>query len=266
MLAAKDGGQDASAVFGAPRGHGSRSVFHPFFSFQAAPSGRALQRFGPSPARRDHFDAVNGAGRRAERAADAPALHHRVHQPLRADDRVDETGLDAPGAADAAVLLDQRDCLSSHDPRLQCLPSKIRSHACSARCSSTRAKRSPWRFSPVIERALNAFWILLGAAAAANAWTLGLIGPSGPESGLFPLLAALIVMASGIALLFSSPVEPQLPRGAALLRVVGVVGGLAFMALALPFAGFAVTGALTMLILVRTAGDSSWMGSIVLAL
>ncbi|HJY78411.1 MAG TPA: tripartite tricarboxylate transporter TctB family protein [Burkholderiales bacterium] len=118
----------------------------------------------------------------------------------------------------------------------------------------------------MLERALNAFWILLGAAAAAYAWTLGLLGPSGPESGLFPLLAALIVVGAGVALLFNSPVAPELPSGAALLRVAGVVGALAFMALALPYAGFAVTGALTMLILVRTAGESSWMGAIVLAL
>jgi len=41
----------------------------------------------------------------------------------------------------------------------------------------------------MFERALNAFWILLGAAAAAYAWTLGLIGASGPESG-FPFLPA----------------------------------------------------------------------------
>jgi putative tricarboxylic transport membrane protein len=127
-------------------------------------------------------------------------------------------------------------------------------------------KRSPWRFSQVIERALNAFWILLGAAAAASAWTLGLVGPSGPESGLFPLIAALIVMAAGIVLVVRSPNAPQFPRGTALLRVAGVVGGLAFMALALPHAGFAVTGALAMVILVRTAGDSSWPGAIVLAL
>jgi putative tricarboxylic transport membrane protein len=118
----------------------------------------------------------------------------------------------------------------------------------------------------MLERALNAFWILLGAAAAAYAWTLGLAGPSGPESGLFPLIAALIVMGAGIALFFSSPVVPRLPRGPALLRVAGVVGGLAFMALALPYAGFALTGALAMVILVRTAGDSSWPGAIVLAL
>jgi hypothetical protein len=118
-----------------------------------------------------------------------------------------------------------------------------------------------------VERALNAFWILLGLAAAAYAWTLGLVGPSGPESGLFPLIAALIIMVAGsVLLLKGSMTTPQFPRGPALRRIAGVVAGLAFMAIALPYAGFAVTGALTMVILLRTTGDTSWLGSIMLAL
>ncbi len=118
----------------------------------------------------------------------------------------------------------------------------------------------------MLERALNGFWILLGAGAAWHAWTLGLTGPSGPESGLFPLLSALIVMASGLVLLARKPLQPRLPRGPALRRVAGVVVGLAVMAAALPYAGFAVTGALTMLVLLRTAGDSGWVESVLLSL
>ncbi len=118
----------------------------------------------------------------------------------------------------------------------------------------------------MLERALNGFWILLGAGAAWHAWTLGLTGPSGPESGLFPLLSALIVMAAGLALLAREPLRPRLPRGAALRRVAGVVVGLAVMAGALPYAGFAVTGALTMLLLLRTAGNSGWVESLLLSL
>ena len=121
----------------------------------------------------------------------------------------------------------------------------------------------------MFERALNAFWILLGAAAAAYAWTLGLMGPSGPESGLFPLIAALIILAAGIVL-FVSPstrvAAPGFSQGAALRRIAGIVAGLAFMALALPHAGFALTGAITMLVLLRTTGDTGWAGSIALAL
>lgn len=118
----------------------------------------------------------------------------------------------------------------------------------------------------MLERALNGFWILLGAGAAWHAWTLGLTGPSGPESGLFPLLSALIVMAAGLVLLARKPLEPKLPRGPALRRVAGVVVGLAVMAAALPYAGFAVTGAITMLVLLRTAGNSGWVESVLLSL
>ena len=121
----------------------------------------------------------------------------------------------------------------------------------------------------MFERTLNAFWILLGAAAAAYAWTLGLSGPSGPESGLFPLISALIIMGTGIVLAVRASTRvpaPEFPRGAALRRIAGIVAGLAFMAIALPYAGFALTGALTMLVLLRTTGDTGWVGSIVLAL
>ena len=115
----------------------------------------------------------------------------------------------------------------------------------------------------MFERALNVFWIVLSAAAAAYSWSLGVLGPAGPESGLFPLCAALIVMASGIALLARPSIRPQFPRFA---RVAGIVAALAVMALALPHVGFAVAGAITMLILLRTTGDTSWSGSLGLAL
>ena len=121
----------------------------------------------------------------------------------------------------------------------------------------------------MFERALNAFWILLGAAAAAYAWTLGVVGPAGPESGLFPLIAAVIVMGAGIVLLVRRSADQstaQFPRGAALGRILGVVAGLAVMAFGMPYLGFAVTGAITMIILLRTVEQSSWIESIGLTL
>jgi hypothetical protein len=117
------------------------------------------------------------------------------------------------------------------------------------------------------ERALNVFWILLGAAAAAHAWTIGLTGPSGPESGLFPFIAGLIVAGAGVGLLSLSShraAAPARPRGAALGRVLGVVAGLALMAAAIPRLGFAAASAITMIVLLRTVERSSWLGSIVL--
>jgi putative tricarboxylic transport membrane protein len=121
----------------------------------------------------------------------------------------------------------------------------------------------------MFERALNAFWILLGAAAAAYAWTLGVVGPAGPESGLFPLIAAVIIMGAGIVLLFGRSAGSStagFPRGAALGRILGVVAGLAVMALGMPYLGFAATGAITMIILWRTVEQSSWIESIGLTL
>ena len=119
----------------------------------------------------------------------------------------------------------------------------------------------------MFERALNVFWILLGAGAAAHAWTIGLSGPSGPESGLFPLLAGLIVAGAGIALLLlpSHRASAQAwPRAAALARLLGVVAGLALMAVAIPYLGFAAAAAITMIVLLRTVERSSWIESIAL--
>lgn len=121
----------------------------------------------------------------------------------------------------------------------------------------------------MFERALNTFWIFLGAATAAYAWTLGIVGPSGPESGLFPLIAALIIMGAGIVLLWlpsSRATAPDFPRGAALGRVLGVLAGLALMVIAIPYLGFAVAGAIMMIVLLRTVEKTSWGGLIALAL
>ena len=121
----------------------------------------------------------------------------------------------------------------------------------------------------MFERALNAFWILLGATAALYAWTLGIVGPSGPESGLFPLIASVIIMGAGIVLLVRPPDRvdaADFPRGPALGRIAGVVAGLAVMAIGMPYLGFAVTGTITMIILLRTVERTSWIGSLALAL
>lgn len=118
------------------------------------------------------------------------------------------------------------------------------------------------------ERALNVFWILLGAAAAAAAWNIGLTRPSGPESGLFPFIAGLIIAGAGIVMLLkpSTAAEaPEWPRGGARGRVAGVVAGLAVMAACVPYLGFAVASVITMMVLLRTVEHASWIGSVALA-
>ena len=121
----------------------------------------------------------------------------------------------------------------------------------------------------MIERTLNLFWILLGAAAAAYAWTLGLAGPSGPESGLFPFIGSADRHGRGRGAAVAAvgqAAAPHFPRGAALGRVLGVIAGLAFMAVSIPFLGFAVSGFITMIILLRAVEKSGWLFSIALAL
>lgn len=116
----------------------------------------------------------------------------------------------------------------------------------------------------MVERALNVFWILLGIAAAIHARGLGLMGPSGPESGLFPLIAGILVAATGLFLLLGakSAADPVWPRGAALRRVIGVLGGLALLAATADYLGFALASFVTMLVLLRSVERASWIESL----
>ena len=121
----------------------------------------------------------------------------------------------------------------------------------------------------MVERGLNVFWIVFGVATVAHSWQIGLTGPSGPESGLFPLIAGTIVVGAGLTLLLrpsSAARAPQWPRAAALGRVAGVITGLAVMAVGVDYLGFVVASAVTMLVLLRTIERSSWLGSICLAI
>jgi hypothetical protein len=120
----------------------------------------------------------------------------------------------------------------------------------------------------MFERTLNVFWIVFGAASAAYAWSLGMVGPAGPESGLFPFIASIIVSGAGIVLLLRPATQVRaldFPRGAGLWRVVGVILGLTVMAAGMPYLGFCVTSFITMIILLRTVDQSSWLGAIALA-
>ncbi|MGA8587810.1 MAG: tripartite tricarboxylate transporter TctB family protein [Pseudolabrys sp.] len=120
----------------------------------------------------------------------------------------------------------------------------------------------------MFERTLNVFWIVFGVASAAYAWSLGMVGPAGPESGLFPFIASIIVSGAGIVLLLRPATQVRaldFPRGAGLWRVVGVILGLIVMAAGMPYLGFSVTSFITMIILLRTVDQSSWLGAIALA-
>ena len=118
----------------------------------------------------------------------------------------------------------------------------------------------------MFERTLNVFWIVFGAASAVYAWSLGMVGPAGPESGLFPFIASVIVSGAGIILLLRpSGAAPDFPRGGGLWRVLGVIAGLVVMAAGMPYLGFSVTSFITMIILLRAVDQSSWLTAVSLA-
>ena len=119
----------------------------------------------------------------------------------------------------------------------------------------------------MFERSLNVFWIVLGGAIVAQSWRIGISGPSGPESGLFPLIAGLIMAATGLLLLLKASTAAQAvqwPRGAGMLRVAGVVAGIAVMAIGVDYLGFIIASSVTMLVLLRTIERANWLGSVVL--
>ena len=120
----------------------------------------------------------------------------------------------------------------------------------------------------MFERILNVLWCLLGLATMVNAWSMGLTGAFGPESGFFPFICGVLIFLCGLGLLFkaSSPAapKPDWPRAAALGRILGVVAGLIAMAATLPYLGFAVSSALTTFVLLQTVGRSRLIESLII--
>lgn len=120
---------------------------------------------------------------------------------------------------------------------------------------------------PVVERLLNLFWILLGSGGAWHAWTLGLRGPSGPESGLFPFIASCALACLGLALMAarrSAAGNPQWPDAGSGLRAAGVALGIALMAFGMDRIGFVAAAAIAMPVLLRTIDRASWLETVLL--
>ncbi|UPY36277.1 tripartite tricarboxylate transporter TctB family protein [Sediminicoccus sp. KRV36] len=115
---------------------------------------------------------------------------------------------------------------------------------------------------------LSLFWVLFGLALAQQSLALGLGGPGGPGSGLFPLLSALLIIMGGAGVLLrdlrrAGPNEELaerfwMARGAA-LRVGLLILVMTGMILAVPSLGFALSGAIGLPLLFRTiAPHSPW--------
>ncbi len=121
--------------------------------------------------------------------------------------------------------------------------------------------------------ALNLFWVALGLAIVWQALPLGLIGPAGPASGLFPLLAGLLVAGSGTGLLVAGTLrhdvasaEQRAPAASgAAFRIGGTVAVVALMIAVVPYLGFVLAGVLglPMLFLIISPAASWWLAILV---
>jgi putative tricarboxylic transport membrane protein len=121
----------------------------------------------------------------------------------------------------------------------------------------------------VVERGLNMFWVVLGLATMANAWTLGLFGSMGPDSGLFPMICGVIITVCGLMLMINRStrvVKPDWPASTGRRRILGVLGGLVGLTVTLPYLGFAISSALTTFVLLQTIERSRVLESVVLTL
>ena len=122
-----------------------------------------------------------------------------------------------------------------------------------------------------IDLAVSLLWFLLGLALCQQSVALGLGGPGGPGSGLFPLLAGLLMTAGGAGLVIRhvltggrhAPGEEIAgefwPAQGAVFRVGALLVVLVLMILAVPMLGFALTGAAGLPVLFRViAPEAPW--------
>ena len=121
------------------------------------------------------------------------------------------------------------------------------------------------------ETPLNLFWILLGVALCVYSGRLGVFGPSGPDSGFFPMLAGAMIALAGALLLLQkgSRVAKDTTfwseRGGA-ARVCSLVFGMFVLVLLTRYLGFLAASVLMMPILMRLIEKRSMWYAVVVGL
>jgi putative tricarboxylic transport membrane protein len=118
------------------------------------------------------------------------------------------------------------------------------------------------------EPMLNLFWILCGIAICIYSFRLGVFGPSGPDSGFFPMLAGAVMTIAGVALWFTRSARVETtrhfwPERGSARRVSMVLGGLILMTLLTRFAGFLTASVIVMPLLLRAIEGRSWRFAII---
>jgi hypothetical protein len=126
-----------------------------------------------------------------------------------------------------------------------------------------------------IDLAVSLFWLLLGLTLCWGSVALGVAGPGGPGSGLFPLLAGLLIAGGGAALLLrhavtggaAAPGEERAatfwPDAGAPRRAITLILVVMAMILAVPHLSFALSGLVGLPLLYRLiAPGSSWIAAV----
>jgi putative tricarboxylic transport membrane protein len=117
-----------------------------------------------------------------------------------------------------------------------------------------------------VTRVACALLVLLGVAAVYSASRLAFGSARAPETGFFPTLVALVlVLFSGLALAERPDNPAPLERGGS-ARVWIVTGATAACAALIQPAGFLVSTAALLLLLLRGIGRLSWTASVAMAL
>ena len=121
-----------------------------------------------------------------------------------------------------------------------------------------------------LETAINVIWLLGGVAVCAYSLQLGLMGPFGPDSGYFPLLAGIVITLSGAGLLLvktaRAPATVFWPDADSRTRVLRLLGVMTGMLAAMPYLGFTLSGLLAIPLMMKAVGGCTWLYAFVVAI
>ena len=108
-------------------------------------------------------------------------------------------------------------------------------------------------------------WVAVGSVLCFYAQRLGVWGPSGPDSGFFPLIAGALILAGGIVQLLGARrrrrVDDDPPfwdQAGASRRVLALLAGMVALILLVRYAGFIVASLAMMPFLLRQVEKRSW--------
>ena len=116
-----------------------------------------------------------------------------------------------------------------------------------------------------LEPAVDIMWVAIGLYLCLYSQTLGVWGPSGPDSGFFPMAAGALVLVCGVSQLLGArrrnrgEYDPPFWEGpGASRRVIALVAGMVALVVLVRHAGFVIASLVMMPFLLRLVEKRSW--------